>query len=387
MSEAQHPMDRLSERARVRGASRTLPEGATAADVTPQIAAEVVRLVREYKRERNLTLKQIARGVALAESTISQVLAGKYAGDARAVVIDLDRWLDEQQSIDAAPKPASFVWTGVARKIETVARAAVEMRTIGLVYGPETSGLGKSTALQAIAAERPGCVHITIDKVDASATGLIYQLCRALRLDNGNRVIFHKIAEKLAGTSRLLIVDQIHNLCGVKGDKPFFMLADLHERTKAPQLWAGTTNIVSYLLDGQRQGREPLSQIRSRIGISCELTQGSGSGGGGDDSGPPLFTVDEIRAIFAQNKMRLAPDAARYLARLANLRDSGALRTCKNLVVMATTLYQSRGDVLTEEMLRSAHRLLVPDEAYAALQREIDNGKATGAAQIAVRAG
>jgi hypothetical protein len=262
------------------------------------------------------------------------------------------------------------------------------MKTIGLVYGPETSGLGKSTALQAIAAERAGCILITIDKVDASISGLVAQLSRRLRIGCGfrNSDTFHKIAERLAGTSRLLIVDQIHNLCGVKGDKPFYMLADLHERTKAPQLWAGTTNIVSYLRDGQRQGREPLSQIRSRIGISCELTHGSSSGGG-DDSGPPLFSVDEVRAIFAQNKMRLAPDAARYLARLANLCDSGALRTCKNLVVMATTLYQSRGDVLTEEMLRSAHRLLVPDDAYAALQREIESGTATGAARHAARAG
>jgi transcriptional regulator with XRE-family HTH domain len=381
----QHPIDRLTEQGRIRGATRLIPEGTDGSAVTPEIAREVVRRVDDWRREKKLTLRDIGRGVALHESTISQVLSGKYAGDVRSVIVELDRWLDDQFHIDRAPKPASFVWTGVARKIETIARAAVEMQTIGLVYGPETSGLGKTTALQAVAAERPGCIFITIDKVDATLMGVLSQICRQLRMSYHHRVayVFHRIAETLAGTSRLLIVDQVHNLCGAKGDKPFYLLADLHERTKAPQLWAGTTNIVAYLRDGQRKGEEPLSQIRSRIGVSCELTRELGGGGGGD--GGQLFTVDEIRAIFAQNKMRLAPDAARYLTRLASLRDSGALRTCKNLVKMATTLYSSRGDVLTEEMLRAAHRLLVPDDAYAELQKEI--AESAGGSRAAVRAG
>jgi hypothetical protein len=75
--------------------------------------------------------------------------------------------------------------------------------------------------------------------------------------------------------------------------------------------------------------------------------------------------------------MRLANDAAMYLLRIANLLDSGALRTCKNLVVMATTLYQARHTTLTAELLRAAHRLLVTDESFNLLQAEID--EASGA--------
>lgn len=383
----QHPIDRLTENARVRGETWLVAEGSTAEAVTPDVAAEVLRRVEHWKREKKLTLAQIARGIGKGESTVSQVLSGKYAGDARSVVMDLDRWLDDQVQIDLAPRPASFVWTNVARKIETIARAAVELRTIGLVYGPETSGLGKTTALQAVAPERPGCILVTVDKVNATLLGTLEQIARHLRIGHvySAAFTFERIVGALAGTSRLLIVDQVHNLCGAKGDKPFYMLADLHERTKAPQLWAGTTDIVDYLRRGQRKGEEPLSQIRSRIGISCDLTQEARRGGGG--GGGQLFTVDEVRSIFAQNKMRLAPDAARYLHRLANLPDSGALRTCRNLVAMATTLYGSRGDVLTEELLRAAHRLLVPDEAYATLQRQIEERSGSAGAALLGRAG
>lgn len=375
-----HPIDRLTDQARIKGAARMLPENCSPEDVTPHLASEIIRHLKLYKTEKELTLKQIARGIGMTESVISQVLGGKYAGDARAVLIDLDRWLDDQMKIDLAPKPASFVWTSIAREIETIANAAVELKTIGLIYGPETSGLGKTTSLQAIASERPGCIFVTVDKVAANCSGLLGQICAALRISysHNNAYCFQRVCERLGGTSRLLIVDQIHNFCGSRHDKPFYMLADLYERTKAPQLWAGTSDIVTYLRRGQAKGQEPLSQIRSRIGICRDLTQRMRTGGGADGSGgtgAALYTTDEIRAIFGKNKMRLAPDAARYLLRLANLPDSGALRTCKNLVVMATTIYQRTHDTLTEELLRAAHRMLVTDESFTLLQAEISEAE------------
>lgn len=357
-----------------------LPDNCSPEDVTPAIASEIIRHVSHYKTEKKLTLKQIARGIGMTESVISQVLGGKYAGDARTVLIDLDRWLEDQMKIDLAPKPASFVWTSIAREIETIANAAVELKTIGLIYGPETSGLGKTTALQAIASERPGCIFVTIDKVSATSGGLLRQICASFRttFHHNHSYCFEQVCERLGGTSRLLIVDQIHNFCGSRHDKPFYMLADLYERTKAPQLWAGTSDIVTYLRRGQAKGQEPLSQIRSRIGICRDLTQRMRTGGGADGSGgngAALYTTDEIRAIFGKNKMRLAADAARYLLRLANLPDSGALRTCKNLIVMATTIYQRTHDTLTEELLRAAHRMLVTDESFTLLQAEISEAE------------
>jgi DNA transposition AAA+ family ATPase len=382
MSQPNHPIDRLTEQARIRGASRMMPEGSKAADVTEAIARVVVDGVLKYKKEHDLVYDEIARDIGKTPSVLSEVVKFKYAGDWRSVILDLDRWLDAREESDKAPKPAEFVETKVAEEIATIASAAIALRTIALVYGPETSGLGKTMALQAVAAEKPGCIMVTVDKVRATAGGVLEQICKRLRIgySHNDAWCFQKIVDHLKGTSRLLIVDQIHNLCGARKDKPFYMLADLQDRTNAPQLWCGTSDIVAYLRRGQAKGEEPLSQIRSRIGMARDLTQRARSNGGG---GGKLFSVDEIRKVFGQGKMRLTPDAARYLMRLANLPDSGALRTCKNLVVMAETMYGKNGGDLTLDMLRAAHHMLVPDASYTLLQAELDQAaKASPAMKI-----
>ncbi|MGB7158161.1 MAG: AAA family ATPase [Tepidisphaeraceae bacterium] len=373
-----HPIDRLTEQGRVRGESRMIREGANARDVTRDIAQEVIRRVDLYKREKDVSYAQIAKGIGIAEATLSQVRSGTYKGDWQAKILDVAHWLDDQVATDKAPKPADFVSTRVAREISMIADAAIALKTIALVYGPQSSGIGKTMALQALAGDKAGCIFVTIDKAAAHAGGILQQICRHLRIgfNYSHEYCFNKICDALHDTNRLLIVDQIHNLCGARGDKPFYVLTDLHDRTARtrgeagiPMLWAGTSDVVAYLRRGQAKGQEPLAQIRSRIGIQRDLMQRT-RGGGGD--GEPLATLDEIRKVCGQGTMRLATDAARYLMRLHNLPDSGAYRTCKNLVVMATMLYQSKGDVLTEEMLRSAHRLLVPDAAFSLLQADIE---------------
>lgn len=360
-----------------------IPEGKDVDAVTPEITAEVIRQVLHYRREKDLTLAHIAKGIGVKQSTLSQILSGKYPADGRQKILDLDRWLDDQRRIDLAPKSSNFVWTSVARKIKAMAQTAVELQTIALVYGPETSGLGKTTALEAIAGDMAGCIMITIDKVDATTMGVLRPICQRLRIGYSDRAAYcvARIAEAILGTSRLLIVDQVHNLCGARNDKPFYVLAELHERTKAPQLWAGTSDVNAYLHRRQASGVESLCQVRSRIGARADLTQPrrrNGTGGPGTEGDGQLYTIDEIRAIFGKDKMRLAPDAARYLLRLANLPDSGALRSCRNLIKMAMLLNRDRHDVLTEEMLQSAHRMLMTDESFNLLQAEIEQSANDG---------
>jgi len=151
-------------------------------------------------------------------------------------------------------------------------------------------------------------------------------------------------------------------------------------------LWSGTTDLVAYLERGQARGHEPLAQIRRRIGIARNLAErADGGDGGGPDDGEPLYSVDEIRRVFARGKMRLAPEAVRYLWLLANLPDSGGLGTCRNLVVMATKVNESAAATLTEAMLRGVHRLLVSTRDYGLLQARMR--EQTQPAQAAAMAG
>ncbi len=377
-------MDALLDAGRIRGASRMIPEATPAASVTKEIAQKVIDQVASYKKQNRLSLGEIGKAIGYGGPTISQVLSWKYEGDWRQIVLDLDRWLEDQIKRDAAPKDGEFVWTSVAQEIKTVADSAITLRTIGLVYGPTTSGIGKTMALQAIAAEKPGSIYISVEKVAANTTGLLKAICAGLGIGYtyNNAYGFEKIKNELYRTPRLLLVDQIHSLRGAREDKPLYVLTELQDKTKAPQLWCGTSDIVSYLSRGEARGNEPLAQIRRRIGISRDLMERTR--GGGKD-GEPLFTIEEIRQVFGRNKMRLAHDAAQYLYALANVPNQGALGTCRNVVLMAILINEARADVLTAAMLRSAHRTLVNGPAYSILEERM---KQTAAApQPVARAG
>jgi DNA transposition AAA+ family ATPase len=370
---AEKSFDHLADRSRVRGSARVLPEGTAAADVTAEQSRQVAAAVAEYRSRAGLSIADIAKAVGYARSTLYQVLGGKYAGDARQIILDLDRWLEDEQKSAEAPRRVEFVWTQVAQEIKTIADAAVQLRTIGLVYGPDTSGIGKTMTLRALQKEKPGSLLVTIEKVQANTSGLLCAVAEALHISTGhpNRYLFERIKGILAGTPRLLMIDQIHNLCGCLEDRPFYILADLYDATNAPQLWCGTSDIVAYLDRGQARGREPLAQIRRRIGVRRDLmerTRGRGDGGKGE----PLYTIEEIRRIFGAGKMRLAPDGARYLWLLACLPDAGGLGICSNIFILSATVAEMRGvNILTADMLRAAHRELVNSRAFAELERHL----------------
>jgi hypothetical protein len=215
---------------------------------------------------------------------------------------------------------------------------------------------------------------VTVRKIDATATGIIWAIANALHIgglaSRRSRWLFQRVVETLAGTNRLLMIDQIHSLCGYPGDKPLYVLADLFDATGSPQLWCGTSDINLYLTRGQARGADSLAQIRRRIGCArdlCERTRG-------DDGGPgePLYTIDEIRQVFGRGQMRLTPDAVRYLCQLANTPDSGALGAAANLVAMATAINQSTATTLTADMLRTAHRMLVSRAKFTAVEQQME---------------
>jgi DNA transposition AAA+ family ATPase len=299
--------------------------------------------------------------LSISAGTLSQVLTGVYKGDWRRVVLDLDRWLEDELKRAESPKPAAFVLTTVAEEILTVAQAAIHLNGIGVVYGE--SGIGKTWALKAVCEEKPGAVYVSLDTIKSQVSGVVHAVCDAVGIRGlgkvSSRCAYDALVSRLKGSGRLIVIDQIHRVCTGKTDRPLYTLADLHDATGCPMLWCGTIDLVEYLARGERGGREPLAQIRRRIAICRDLHERTVG-----DRGRPaekLFSVEEVRQVFARSRIKLTTDGADYLCRLANLPGDGHLSDASNVVIMAQLMRQRSGDTgaVSAAELRSAQRLLV----------------------------
>jgi DNA transposition AAA+ family ATPase len=372
------------DRERIRGAARVIGEGTDAADVTPEQVRQVAADVELFTRTHKISGKDVATAVGYSPGVVSDFLNGKYAGNKGQVAIDLENWLLGEEHRRSRPATTQFVWTNVAICIKGVVNYCRDFRKIGLVYGPDTSGLGKTMALQAIHQELGprASTLATIDKVDANPSGLLRKLCFSMHInDSGsNRQRFERLKTELTGRSHVLLIDQVHSLRGAKEDKPFYILADLFDATNASQVWCGTADLVAYLnRQRARSGDESLAQIRRRIFPCVDLIESlRGSDGGGE----PLITIEQVREMFARNKLRLAASAARFLCELCNHPDSGAIGLCVQLVEYATMIAESRRQTTVDlAVLKEAMRRgFTPARADLMLARvEADNARAAQA--------
>lgn len=324
----------------------TINEGTSPDKVTAEQIETVANDVELFRRDNKISKKQIAETVGYGHATISEFLAGKYQGSKGAVAIALQQWLIEEENRRARPATTQFVWTNVALQIKSVANYCLDYKTIGMVYGPDTAGVGKTTSLVAIHQQlgpRRSSLA-TIDKVDANPTGILVKLCQAMHVaDHGsNRNKFERLVKELKGRSHLMLIDQIHNLRGSKDDKPFYILADLYDATKTAQLWCGTADLVEYLnRQRKKHGDESLAQIRRRIFPTVDLMEMLTSGGK-DGRGEPLVDVQQVVDMFAKNKLKLTQAAARFLCSLINRPDTGGVGICVQLVEYATMLGEMR---------------------------------------------
>lgn len=350
----------LIDRERIRGAKRVIAEGTDAAAVTAEQIRQVASDAELFIRTHNLHRKDVARAVGYSATVITQVIGGKYPGNSAQVAIDLESWLVEEEQRRSRPQTTQFTWTNVAMQIKAVANYCLDCRKVGMVYGPDTSGVGKTTAMRAILQELGPrrCSLATVDKVDASPNGLLRKLCKAIgEPDSGtNKQRFDRLVENLSGRSHLLLIDQIHNLRWSKNDKPFYYLTDLWDATQTAQLWCGTADLVAYLERQQsRSADESLSQVCRRIFPRVDLMESMRNSA--DGGGEPLVSIQQVREMFARNKLRLTDAAARFLCQLCNEPDGGSVGLAVQIVEYSTVMGSARGlGMIDVPQLRDALR-------------------------------
>jgi DNA transposition AAA+ family ATPase len=361
-------MAKLMESHRVIGESRMIKTDSELSKITDDDAKQVIDAVRAYLKERGLSQAQLAKGLCLAASTVSQVLKGTYPADVRPILIAIDRWLERRKQADAQPAVSRFVWTEVAQRCRIAAKRAIAASDAGidsrisLVWGDP--GCGKTLALDAICESESG-ILITCGVEVMSARAVVEKIADAIGcpIARSNRETFDLVVERLRGSGKLIIVDEIHALLDAKDDIAFHTLRRLSDKTGCPQLWAATCNLIEELRRRERK-REPLGQIISRIGSQFHVTEKlSGNGSGGRPE--PLYSVDDVLAMFGSNELKLTRDGGKFLANLCRNKSLGLLRTCTGLVMHATQLYRGKATHITPDMLWEAAIFLFQDTVLA----------------------
>lgn len=373
--------DPLIQRERIRGASRMIPEGMDASKVgldrIDQVRTDLDTFVRHYK----VSIAEVAGALGRSPSVISEFLKAKYAGNNEQLAKDVDEWLADEENRRSRSQTTVYTETNVALLIKSVVSYAKEKGRISLIYGPDTTGIGKTTTLRAIwqLLGPRQCTLVTMDKVDASPTGMLVKLCRAMRLnDNGtNRGRQERIKSFLRARpdlsptkspdqvrrSHVVLIDQIHNLRYAKDDKPLYILNDIYDATGVGQVWCGTADMVHYLQKRRaKEADESLGQIRSRIFPAINLIERVEKSEGGS---PMLATTEQIREMFSKNQLKLTGTAARFLCTLANIPDEGGFRVCECLVEYATEIgMQRRATQLDIDHLREALQITFSSDRF-----------------------
>jgi DNA transposition AAA+ family ATPase len=358
MSTIRPPMDTLLDDARILGASRIIRD-IDPSKVTREQAEQVVLQLKDWMQHTGASLSFVARAIGVGTSTLHYVVNLTYNGNWQQIIIDVYRYLEDDIKSRQSRRPGNVVRTSVAEDVFMVADAAIHLRGIGLVWGP--SGVGKTMALKAVTAEKPGAVFVSLETLASTPAGVAAAIAHAMRLlpsqrsATTTRDALLSVKDRLKHTPRLLVIDEIHKLCGMAGDKALHVLRDLHDATGSPMIWCGTTDLVAYLERKSGDAREPLAQIRRRIVISRDLNERIAPDGGGK----PLYTLEEVRAVFSGFKMRLTPGAWNDLAELANLPDAGHIGGCATLMKLAAKVYEQQAAPVTAEQLRAVLRLMV----------------------------
>jgi hypothetical protein len=323
------PIERLMDEVRIRGESRMIL-GDDPTKVTEQQEQAVVEAVREYCERTGRKHAQVARSLGISPTTLSGVLNRNYKGDWQSIVLDLDRWLEAELKRDQAPKPTEFVWTKVAEEIRTVADICSKLCGIGLVYDRYGSGIGKTLALRAIAADTAGAAFVSMQTASASPVGVLRLVGKALRVDVSNT---HQASVRAW-------MEAICKMLGGPGGRDAVVGAAAADRRDPQAVRPPGRRVAARPARPVRRDRVPATVVRhdgpTRLPGAVE-GEGAWPGAPGpdqppdqdlpgparagdrraDDGGEPLFSVEEVRKVFAKSKMRLAPDAVRYLTMLA----------------------------------------------------------------------
>ena len=357
----------MAELVRAARVERRIVMDDTPRSLTPDERIRIRTRAIALRKAGHCTNGEIAKGIDISASVVSQTLGGSYSGSVDKVLRDIDAWMAQRAAVAAAPKDlVPFGWVRVAEELRAVAKVVVELGTIGVVTGP--AGIGKTATLEQLVLTFPAAVLLTITDSNRTVASFFKELAGALGVNTKNlRTASRRaVCGALAGSGRLLCIDE----CQHATWPVLNATRQIHDQCKIPVLLCGTPSLLRTLL--QRRGDDDLgAQVWSRIGVRHDLLEG-----GNAERGEPIYSRAEIRALFAKSSLRITADGLDVLAGLANLFEEGAMRVAIKALHFAAFVAKRRGvAVVDEQLLMLALGSLVGKKGAATVATRLTVGR------------
>lgn len=230
------------------------------------------RLRALIQSDKSLTQARLAKESGLSTTTVSQWLAGIYAGDNAAVEDKLARWMradaDHRAKAATLPIAPEYVPTPTAEKVVAALRYAQLAGDIAVVYG--AAGLGKTEGIKQYARLAPNVWHATMTPASASVVTALEEIADAVGagdVSGGAAKLHRAIVKRIRATNGLLVIDEAQHLSVAALDQ----IRSLHDATGIGIALVGNEQVYARMTGGNRAAY--LDRLYSRIGKRVRLVK------------------------------------------------------------------------------------------------------------------
>ena len=299
----------------------------------------------EKESQHDMDLIQKVRGLRMSQNDLGQALGvsgsvistwfnGRYRGDVEGLQAKARSYLDTLALQANAPQAESgFLNTQVAQRVFGALERIWETQDLGLVTGP--AGAGKTQACLKFREVRPTAMYICIlpwARDDWSVQALVV---RAIAQRREEKRDMDWVCGKLAGSKRLLIVDDAHEL----SRSGYKLLIKLQDETGIALALVGNECMEEDIAGRTAETRRRAAQLVSRVGIKLRIETYAKNG-----DQRPLYVGEDVRSLVRQHVAKPSSELVALATWAANLPGHGHMRTLMKTLRNAAKLLQTTDD-------------------------------------------
>ncbi|MCL6619466.1 MAG: AAA family ATPase [Thermomonas hydrothermalis] len=293
---------------------------------------DILNQVRRLIEAGDVTQARVAKEAGVSATSLSQVLAGKYAADPSAVVERLSAWLAAraERAASALPEMPAFVVTPTAQRVLAALSYAQMAADVAVVYG--AAGVGKTTAISEYAKTRPSVWVAVMTPGHAGVTAALEEVAFAVGLKDlpqSPARLHREIVARVRGTGGLIVVDEAQHL----GVAALDALRSIHDAADVGLALVGNDLLYGRMTGGTRAAY--LDRLFSRIGKRVSVRKATDA------------DIEAVAKAAGGEAWGVVKDVGRQ---------AGALRAVVKVLRLARMMAQAAGETLTAAHVAAARR-------------------------------